>query len=112
MAGKVAKAYPLPFQSDLTHARRQGDLIVADVVDLELSGAGVAHQHVAGLAGVAGEIGETRDHPGRADLADRIWAADVVVTDVVYFQLPVAGVAHQHVGRVGPREAAEACDLP
>jgi len=47
-------------------AIRKRELIVGDVVDLELSGMGVAHQHVA-LIGVPREIAKAHDEAEAGD---------------------------------------------
>ena len=52
-----------------------------------------------------------RNRPLQADLADRDAEGDIIVADVVDFEIAVSDVAHQHVGGVGAVKAAETGDL-
>ena len=64
---EVAKAGELPIQSDRSQARSIGDVVVADVIDLERAGTGAAQYHVGGVA--AEEAPEAGKLPIGSDLA-------------------------------------------
>jgi hypothetical protein len=78
----------LPIRSPRRRARADraqeggaGDVVVADVVDLEAAGGAAAQQHVGGVAAV--EAAERDKRPIGSDLAQRVACQDRVVADVV-----------------------------
>jgi len=73
-----------------------GDLIVADVIDLQSASIGVAQQHVAFAK--AAEIADARELPIQAHRAQRGGINDVVVADVV--DLVTAAVADDTAARM------------
>src|SRR3984893_3123191 len=100
---EVAEAGELPTQPDRSQARGIGDVVVADVVDLEAARAGAAQQHVGG--GATEEAAETDDLPIGPALAERIAREDRVVADIVDLVLAGRGrtvrAAQNHVGGGG-----------
>src|SRR5262249_50895450 len=87
-AGQTAE---LPIQSDRSQARRSGELIVGDVVDLECAGVDVAQDQVGCAGGADGS--DTRVLPIQSDRADKGGTRELVVVDVVDFQSARAAVA-------------------
>src|SRR4029077_14181191 len=77
-AGEAAE---LPVQADRTQARRSGQLIVGDVVNLERAGVDVAQDQV----GRAGRMDRRNASvlPVETDVAQEERAGDLVVADVV-----------------------------
>src|SRR5262249_35658944 len=108
-AREVAKATDLPIKPHGSHEARAGDLIVADIVDLDPAGVDVAQHHV-GFAEAA-EIAEAHDLPGQADLAGEGGAGNVVA-DVVALEAAGPTVAQQHVAGIAAIEAAEGDEAP
>src|SRR5205823_15083213 len=70
-----------------------GDVVAADVIDLEGAGAAAAQQHVAGV--VAEEATKGSKRPVRSDLAEGVARENGVVADVVNFVM-----THRGGGRV------------
>jgi hypothetical protein len=58
---EIADAGELPIRAHRPNKGRAGDLIVADVVDLQPAGIGVAQHHVAGAA--TAEIADAGELP-------------------------------------------------
>src|SRR5262249_45713404 len=96
IAVEVAEAGGLPGQSDRTQAGGVGDVVVADVVNLEGARIAVAQHHVGRIAAV--EAAETVKPPIGPDLAQGVTRQDRVVADVVDLVEAVGTVAHDHVG--------------
>src|SRR5262249_61361911 len=95
-AGEVAEAHDLPIEADIAQEGGIGDVVVADVVDLESSSVRVAQQHVGGVS--ADEAAEARELPSGSDLAYEISCQDRVVADVVDLIEAVGTTAQDHVG--------------
>src|SRR6516164_674630 len=110
-ASEIADTRELPVQADRAHEGGAGDLIVADVVDLDPAGVGVAQDHV-GFARHAAEVAEAHDLPVHADVAQEGGVGDVVVADVVDLEAAGGAVAQDHVGRVIAGKGAEAGNPP
>jgi hypothetical protein len=98
---EVGQANRLPVQADRAQEGGVGDVVVADVVDLERARAVAPQQHVAGVA--AEEVAESGELPVGSNLAQRVARQDRVVADVV--DLVLAGrwrgirAAQDHVRR-------------
>ena len=91
-----AETHELPFEADRAQEGGVGDVVVADVVDLEAARAGVAQHHVGGV--VAEEAAEAHELPSRSDLTQLIGREYRVVADVVDFVFAERGLAQDHVG--------------
>jgi hypothetical protein len=86
-----------------------GDLVVADIVDLDAAGTAVAQHHV--VLAAAREIAEAHDLPIQADGSEEGGAGDVV-SDVVDLKAAGVGVAQQHVGGIAAVESAQRDETP
>src|SRR5262249_37815719 len=97
-ARKVAEAHDLPIQSDRAERRGVGDVVVADVVDLECAGIAIARQHVGRV--IAEKAAEAGNRPIGSDLTQLVAGQDRIVADIVDLVRAVA-TTQDHVGR-GP----------
>ena len=66
-------------------------MIVADLINLQSTGIGVAHEQIAAAA--AAEIADPRELPIQADRAQGSGAGDLIVIYVVDLELAGIGVA-------------------
>jgi len=80
-AAEIAEASNLPIQADRAQRGGVGDVVVADVVDLEGAGIGVAQKHVVNIAAV--EPAERNKRPIGSDLAQGVRCQDRIIADVV-----------------------------
>ena len=86
IAAEVTKADNLPIQADLSHGSRQGDSVMADVIELECASVmSVAQQHV-GFVDIAAEVTKADNLPIQADLSHGRCKSDIVMADVVDFE--------------------------
>src|SRR6516162_1029480 len=99
VAVEVAEAGDLKIEPHCAQRGGIGDVVVADVVDLECAGGGAAQQHVGGVAA------EEAAQPGKlkigSHLAQNARGQDRVIPDVVDLVEPVGIVAQDHVGGGG-----------
>ena len=111
---EIAEALHGPRQAHPSHEVRAGDLIVANIVDLESSQtreARIAQDHVA-FAGIAAEIAEPLYLPIQSYRPEKGRVRNKIVADVVDLEPTGAAVAQQHVGGIAAEESAEAGITP
>src|SRR5262249_21438347 len=99
-ARKIAEAHDLPIKPDSAEEAGIGDVIVADVVNLEAAGTGIAQQHVGCVR--AEEAAESRELPLGTDLTQRIGRQDGIGANVVNLIIATA-ITQNHVCRRGSR---------
>src|SRR5262245_63349952 len=90
------RACDLAWIADVAQEGGIGDVVVADVVDLEATRAAVAQQHVGRVA--AEETAEASELPSGSDLAEGVRRQDRIIADVVNLVLAVGTVTQNHAG--------------
>jgi hypothetical protein len=87
--------HDLPIHADRAQEGGVGDVVVADVVDLESARVHIAQQHVGSVAAI--EAAERDKLPIGSDMAQLIACQDRIVPNVVDFVRSIAA-AQDHVG--------------